>query len=202
VVEGGSKFAHGGLPVVGYLAQKLRGTDLGQLQRQLKIGFSDLPSAQQYRGPLTSQYGQAQPKLQASTPGNANYGPPSQAAGSTGPAVPSTVTPNPGQPPQLPAQAGPDGQGIPPAPPSYPPPPLNGPTAVTNVNAGTPRPTQEAIPQRTINVSPEGQAAIQRPALPPPAKPLDRATAKAIYDRAGRDPEKARELARKEGYQF
>jgi hypothetical protein len=202
VVEGGSKFAHGGLPVVGYLAERMRGTPLEQMHRQLKTAFSELPQPSAYRGPLTSQYGQAQPKLPANTPGNANYGPPSQAAGSTGPAVPSNVTPNPGQPAQLSAQAGPEGQGIPPAPPSNPPPPLNEPTAVTNVNAGTPRPAQEAIPQRTIHVSPEGQAAIQRPALPPPGRPLDRATAKEIYDRAGRDPEKARELARKEGYQF
>ncbi len=49
-----------------------------------------------------------------------------------------------------------------------PPPPLHSPTAQTNPYAGTPRPAQETVPQRTINVSPEGQAAIQRPALPPP----------------------------------
>jgi hypothetical protein len=53
-------------------------------------------------------------------------------------------------------------------PPASPPPPLNQATAQTNVNAGTPRPVQEPIPQRTIQVNPQGQAAIQRPALPPP----------------------------------
>lgn len=47
-------------------------------------------------------------------------------------------------------------------------PPLNQATAQTSVNAGTPRPLQEEITDRTINVSPQGQAAIQRPALPPP----------------------------------
>jgi hypothetical protein len=36
----------------------------------------------------------------------------------------------------------------------------------------------------------------------PPARPLDRAAAQDIYERAGKDPEKARDLARKEGYQW
>jgi hypothetical protein len=205
VLEGGSKISKGGIPGVGYVAEKLRGTPLDQMQRQLKTAFSDLPKQSVYNGPLAGQWQPAPKSLPRNVPANVetggtegNWGTPPP----TTPPVPATVTPSPQALPQLPAQAGREGQGIPPAPPSSPPPPLNEPTAVTNVNAGTPRPAQEAIPQRTINVSPEGQAVIQRPALLPPARPLDRATAKEIYDRAGRDPQKARELARKEGYQF
>jgi hypothetical protein len=108
----------------------------------------------------------AQPQLESNVPANADY----ESMPDTGsyPARPSVVTPQPVQQRLLPAQAGPEGQGILDAPEATSYPPLNEPTAQTSVYAGTPRPAQEDIPQRTIQVSPEGQAAIQRPALPPP----------------------------------
>jgi hypothetical protein len=67
---------------------------------------------------------------------------------------------------QCPAQASPEGQGVPPAQPSSAPSAKSADSARMNVDAGSPQPSQDQIPQRTINVSPEGQAAIQRPALP------------------------------------
>jgi hypothetical protein len=52
--------------------------------------------------------------------------------------------------------------------PASPPPRLNPATARTRATAGAPMARPEILPARTMNVSPEGQAAIQRPALPPP----------------------------------
>lgn len=52
--------------------------------------------------------------------------------------------------------------------PASPPPSLNLATARTRATAGAPMTRPEILPARTMNVSPEGQAAIQRPALPPP----------------------------------
>jgi hypothetical protein len=164
----GSKALGGGLPLVSYAAEKLRPAPIEQVQSSLRNVFSNLPEPSNYRGPLTSRWSPAPRGLPANVPSNAPFGAPSQAAGSAGPVPQPTITPAPSQLRQLPSQAGPEGQGIPAALPSNPPPPLNLPTARTNVNAGTPRPAQEAIPQRTIAVSPEGQAAIQRPALPAP----------------------------------
>lgn len=167
VIDTATRAGHG-LPFVGYAAEKLRGTPLDQVQSGMQKFLSDLPKPSGYRGPLTSQWSPPQKGLPANVPGNAPFGGPSQAAGGTGPAAQATVTPAPVQPPQLPAQAGPEGQGIPPAAPSSPSPPLNAPTARMNVNAGMPKPAQEQIPQRTFNVNEQGQAAIQRPSLPPP----------------------------------
>lgn len=181
VAEGGSRFAHGGLPVVGYLAQKLRGTDLSQLQRQLKIGFSDLPNAQQYRGPLTSQVGRAPLKLPASVPANAPYGAPSQAAGSTGPAVPSTITPVPNQPLQLPAQSGPEGQGIPPAPQWDAPPPLNQASRFQRTNPPLP-PNPTVTPAGRNIVTPNGEVIPDRPQLKAPEKPKKKNKEEDTFD--------------------
>lgn len=205
VADTATRAGHG-LPFVGYVAEKLRGTPLEQVQSGMQKFLTGLPQPRTYRGPLTSQFGRPPLKLPANTPGNAPYGA-NPAPGGVGSVQPATVTPAPVQVRQLPAQAGPAGAGIPagrnltapttvipprgviplPAranqpllgagegnpefvtPPPSPPGPVNQPTAVTSVNAGTPRPLQEPIPQRTIQVSPEGQAAIQRPALPPPA---------------------------------
>ena len=127
-----------------------------------KDRFSDLAQASSTTArSLDSTTGTA--KAPGNIPGNADYGDRAQLRhSSTGPAQSLERDPRPSAR-QFPAQAGREGQGIPPAPPSSPPPPLNEPTAVTNVNAGTPRPAQEAIPQRTIHVDPEGHAAIQRP---------------------------------------
>lgn len=165
VADTATRAGHG-LPFVGYVAEKLRGTPLEQVQSGMQKFLGDLPQPSTYRGPLTSQFGVAPRSLPANVPGNAPYGA-NPSTGGTGPIRPATVTPSPVPQAQLPAQAGQAGSGIPPAPaPTAP--PLNQPTARMNVNAGIPRPAQEAIPQRTINVSPEGQAAIQRPALPAP----------------------------------
>lgn len=163
VLEGGTKITHGGLPVVGYAAEKLRGTPLDQMHRQLKTAFSDLPKPSAYRGPLTSQVGRAQPKLPANVPANVetggtegNWGTPPP-----GPAVPSTITPTPIQPPQLPAQAGPAGQGVPPG---------------RNITvAGTTQPPHGTIPLpsrfgQPLLGSGEGnpQFVTPRPSPPPP----------------------------------
>lgn len=236
MIDTATRAGHG-LPFVGYLAEKLRGTPLQQVQTGMQRALTDLPAPSAYRGPLTSRYGQPPKSLPANVPGNAPYGAPSQAGGSTGPAVPATAAAAPPAQPRLPATAGPEGQGVPPGrvitvqgttqpphgtiplppragqlqlgsgadnpefvrPPASPPGPVNPATAQTNVNAGAPRPAQPIIPQRTFNVGPDGQVIQERPALP---KPLDKKTAAEYYKRAGKDPEKARELARKDGYSF
>ncbi len=56
VLEGGSKISKGGIPGVGYVAEKLRGTPLDQMHRQLKTVFSDLPKQSVYNGPLAGQW--------------------------------------------------------------------------------------------------------------------------------------------------
>jgi hypothetical protein len=65
--------------------------------------------------------------------------------------------------------------------------------------------TPSGNPEASPPPAPNGLTTTRPPVVGevlPPARTLDRAAAKEIYDRAGRDPEKARELARKEGYQF
>lgn len=87
----------------------------------------------------------------------------------TPPASPSVITPAPDAQPQLPAQAGPEGQGVPPAQPSTAPPPVNPGTAAQSTRpplAPNPQPTP---PGRTV-VTPEGTAIPQRPQLPAPIK--------------------------------
>lgn len=99
------------------------------------------------------------------TPGTMEGRPTAQPA-ATPPASPSVITPAPDAQPQLPAQAGPEGQGIPPVqPPTAP--PLNTGTAATRTRpplAPNPQPTP---PGRTV-VTPEGTAIPQRPQLAAP----------------------------------
>ena len=168
VIDTGVRAGHG-LPFVGYAAEKLRGSPLEQVQSGMQRFLGDLPQPSNYHGPLTSQWSPAPRSLAANVAGNAPYGA-NPSVGSTTPIQPATVTPQPNQTPLLPAQAGPSGILIPPGQPRAPYPPLNPATAQTRVYAGTPRPLQPAVPRRTINVSPEGQALIRRHALPPPAR--------------------------------
>jgi hypothetical protein len=141
-------------------------TDIG-IREAFRPGVPT-PNLGKFTPPAVSvgQVQPARPRLESNVPANADFTSPVDTG--SYPARPTVVTPQPVQVRQLPAQAGPTSSGEPsgqPAP-SYP--PLNEPTAQLNVNAGTPRPAQEEIPQRTIQVNPQGQAAIQRPALPAP----------------------------------
>lgn len=183
-----------GSPVAGtarLIARKVFGqTPMTPVQEGLQSFFEGADRLQPTPARPTAQYvqpGQTTALVPAG-PRPAQQKPPAQLAAANGPApayVPRAqvggrpnlqlaAPPTPGRVIPLPAQAsqqllgsgtgGPDFVN-----PSASYPPLNESTAVTNVNAGTPRPAQEEIPQRTIQVNPQGQAAIQRPALPPPA---------------------------------
>lgn len=112
VIDTATRAGHG-LPFVGYAAEKLRGTPLDQVQTGMQRFLSDLPRPSTYQGPLTSQFGQTPRSLPASVPGNAPYGANPTQTG-VGPVQPATITPAPTATPQLPAQAGPAGVGIPP----------------------------------------------------------------------------------------
>jgi hypothetical protein len=189
MIDTGTRAAHG-LPFVGYLAEKLRGTPLEQVQSGMQRFLSDLPQPSTYRGPLTSQWSPAPRSLPANVPANVPFTP--GGGGQTvntmfsgqGQVGPSQVTPAPPTPLQLPRRTGPEfytpagvrggyagGMDVPPATTrTYP--ALNQATAQTSVNAGRPRPAQESIPQRTINVSPEGGAMLRRPQLLAPKPPV------------------------------
>jgi hypothetical protein len=174
IIQGANTLKGG--PIQGaanFVANRILGeTPMTPIQNGLQSFFSDLPArspAQVSPQVIPPAGPPGAPQLQA--PGQPQLPAPAQVAPAYSPRPQLAGAPPVQQigAPQTPLQLG-AGEGnpefvTPPA--SYP--PLNEPTAQTSVNAGTPRPVQEEIPQRTINVSPEGTAAIQRPALPPPA---------------------------------
>jgi hypothetical protein len=171
IVQGAHTLKGG--PVAGatqFIASKVLGeTPMTPVQEGLKSFFGNLPPASPPQivpaGGGVPRLLPAQPRLVAPAPQqlNAPAAPPYVGRPQIlSPARPSLAPPP--APPMLEAGTGNPEFVTPPS--SYP--PLNEPTAQTSVNAGTPRPTQEEVPQRTIQVSPEGQAAIQRPALPAP----------------------------------
>lgn len=173
-LEGGSKLKSGAIPGVGYLAEKMRGTPLDQLHRQLKTAFSDLPKQSVYNGPLAGQWQPAPKGLPGQTIGNADFSG-AEDSGGTGQAVPPTVTPVPQQRPALPAVAGPEGAGIPPG---------------RNISVtGTTQPPHGTIPlparlDQPLLGSGEGNPEfVTPPASPPP--PLNQPTAQTSVN-AGR----------------
>jgi hypothetical protein len=70
-------------------------------------------------------------------------------------------------------------------PPATPPPSFNPATARTNIYAGRPRPVVPPAPPRTVTVSPEGTAVVQRPQLIAPAVKGARSTARGSVPQAG-----------------
>lgn len=164
----------GGGPIAGaakLVAQRVLGeTPMAPVQQGIQHFFSDLPnqSAPQVSPqvipprvvPVQPRLAPpAAPQLNAPVPVAPAYVPRPQIAGQ-----PTSQIGAPSAQPLLGAGEGNPEFVTPPA--SYP--PLNEPTAQTSINAGTPRPAQEAIPQRTFNISPGGEAAVQRLALPAP----------------------------------
>lgn len=162
LLEGAAHGRGAGIPVVGAITERLRGTKLGQVQQHLQRFYSGLPERTPPPAPPKPQFSvQAQqlrnPQLQlpASVPANVETGPAAApqpaiarsqgapgfnvspqgvaAPGAPPPATPSILTPEPDAVPQLPAQAGPEGAGIPSAtPPTAP--PLNQATASQRTN--------------------------------------------------------------------
>lgn len=194
-LQGGRTIARG--PVSGtanMVAEKiLKQTPLKPVQEGLQRFFSNLPEPTKPGAPPVSRFTQApallpagQPQVLPKLPANAGIGPvdngtaPPRATGfnvspagevrpgPTPPASPATVTPAPAQTRALPAQAGPEGEGIPPAPaPTAP--PLNQATASQRTNpplAPNPQPVPRG-PGFTVNA--QGQA-VRTPAalLSPP----------------------------------
>jgi hypothetical protein len=165
----------GGGPIAGaakMIAQRVLGeTPMAPIQEGLRHFFGDLPSpspaqvSPQIIPPPRVTPGQ--PRLAPPAPAQLNAPLPAAPAYVPRAQLPGRAVQQIGAPiaqPLLGAGTGNPEFVTPPT--SYP--PLNEATAQTSVNAGTPRPAQEPTPQRTINVSPEGTAAIQRPALPAP----------------------------------
>jgi hypothetical protein len=175
IVQGSNSMKGGITAGVGqFVANKVLGeTPMTPVQEGLQNFFSNLPKPSTYTGPLTSQWSPAPRSLPASILNNA----PTGANQSQTPQTVSTMFSGQGMVPRgapvVPGIQQPllgAGQGNPEfvTPPASPPPPVNPATAQTSVYAGTPKPVQPAVPRRLINVSPDGKAAIQRHALPPP----------------------------------
>jgi len=116
VADTATRAGHG-LPFVGFVAEKLRGTPLEQVQTGMQRFLSDLPQPRSYRGPLTSQWSPTPKSLPANVAANVPAGGGGQTVNtmfSGQRRVPNAaVTPPPAQQPLLPAKAGPEGTGIP-----------------------------------------------------------------------------------------
>jgi 2'-5' RNA ligase len=180
VVEGKGSTSSG-IPIIGGVANKfadaLRGTKLKQIQRQLRTLYSDLPAESAPPAPPSFARPQLPPPQDSDAPftvENAGHGPeidPGSTAGVPVPQpVPATVTPAPAPTMQLPAQAGPEGSGIPPGPDTNPPPPVNEATARTRIQPLPENPQPVPPSPAGFTVGPDGTA--QRApagALPAPA---------------------------------
>lgn len=198
LVEGAAHGRGPGIPVVSAFASKLRGTPLGQVQQHLQRFYSDLPNPSAPAAPPTAAAPVPTPRAlpnpqlqlpasvipngEVSAPGTPASQPPTAQGppgfsvspegtarpGAPAPATPSVITPTPDAQLQLPAQAGPEGQGAPPpSPPTAP--PLNQATAAQSTRAPLPPNPQPTPPGRTT-VTPEGTAIPQRLQLPAPTK--------------------------------
>jgi hypothetical protein len=204
-------------------------TPLGQVQAGLQRFFSKLPDptpaptpAPGFSAAARKMLPNPQLRLPADVPANAEVGPAGQPQPPATPpqtppgfsvspdgtarpgappvATPAIITPEPDAAPlQLPAQAGPEGQGVPPpSPPTAP--PLNQATAAQSTRAPLPPNPQPTPPGRTV-VTPEGTAIPQRLQLPAPS-PATHEWSKSAWQAANpkRDLSKATAHAKALGY--
>jgi len=216
VLEGSARGVKGGLPGVGWAADKLRGTKLSGIQQQLQRAYSDLPSPTpapevrpQFSAARRALSPPSYPQLPASVIPNAEVGPagqpqapiaaPPQASpdfnvspegavrpGAPAPPSPSIITPEPDAVRQLTAQAGPEGAGVPTPEPDV----SGGPP-----NEATSRMRVEPLPANPAPVPPTPKGFI----VPPEGVP-QRAPAGLLPDRARQVQDYVRSVQQEAAY--